>query len=152
MARRAGLYHFAGHRLPTPDLESKKDCLLKAQNKIEMLIDKTDQTLGSVTYMANEYDDLLMKINKLTKNYQNLLNDQDQIQKRIGLLDRQVDRLEQYGRRENLEIHGVPQMKKENTNQIVKSIAKYLIVSLDNLHISSSHRLPLPSKHNTNPQ
>jgi len=32
----------------------------------------------------------------------------------------QIDDLEQYGRRENLEIHGVPTMRNENTNQIIK--------------------------------
>jgi len=49
--------------------------------------------------------------------------------------------LEQYGHRENLEIHGIPKMKNENTNQIVKSMAKCLNVQLDDVHISTSHRL-----------
>ena len=52
-----------------------------------------------------------------------------------------LDELEQYGRRENLEIHGVPTMRKESTNQIVKTVAKTLNVQLDERHISTSHRL-----------
>ena len=52
-----------------------------------------------------------------------------------------LDKLEQYGRRENLEIHGVPTMRNENTNQIVKTVAKALNVQLDERHILTSHRL-----------
>ena len=52
-----------------------------------------------------------------------------------------LDELEQYGRRENLEIHGVPTMRNESTNQIVKTVANNLNVQLDERHISTSHRL-----------
>ena len=55
-----------------------------------------------------------------------------------------LDKLEQYGRRENFEIHGVPTMRNENTNQIVKTVAKALNVQLDERHISTSHRLSKP--------
>ena len=52
-----------------------------------------------------------------------------------------LDKLEQYGRRENREIHGVPTMRNESTNQIVKTVAKALNVQLGERHISTSHRL-----------
>ena len=49
-----------------------------------------------------------------------------------------LDKLEQYGRRENLKIHGVPTVRNESTNQIVKTMAKALNVQLDERHISTS--------------
>ena len=52
-----------------------------------------------------------------------------------------MDELEQYGRRENLEIHGVPVKPNESTNQVVKTLAKHLNVHLDESHISTSHQL-----------
>jgi len=71
-----------------------------------------------------------------------------QKQNRNGLhqLEKQVDNPEQYGRRENLEIHEVPMMQKKNTNQIIKTIAKCLYVPLDDVNISTSHRMPVMSK------
>ena len=45
--------------------------------------------------------------------------------------------LEQYGRRENLEIHGVPWSKNQNTNEIVKKVAKQLNVTLISSDIST---------------
>jgi len=52
-----------------------------------------------------------------------------------------LDGFEQYGRRENLEIHGVPLKNGENTNDIVMKLAENLNVKLDNRDISTSHRL-----------
>ena len=52
-----------------------------------------------------------------------------------------MDQLEQYGRSENLKIHGVPRMKNENTNQIIKTVAKILNVIQEDNHLSTSKRL-----------
>ena len=52
-----------------------------------------------------------------------------------------LDKLEQYGRRNNLEIHGIPYQKDKDTNQIVKKVASMLKVKLENSEISTSHRL-----------
>ena len=52
-----------------------------------------------------------------------------------------LDKLEQYGRRENLEIHGVQTVRNKSTNQIVKTVAKALNVQLHKKHISTSNRL-----------
>ena len=78
-----------------------------------MLIDKTDQTLGSVTYKAND-DGLLVKIKKLIKDCQTYSMTRSKIKKSRGLIEKQVDHLERYGRHKNLEIHGVLQMIKKH--------------------------------------
>jgi len=44
------------------------DNLTKVQNKIKILHDKTDQALGSLSYLVNEYDDLLTETKKLVSN------------------------------------------------------------------------------------
>ena len=53
-----------------------------------------------------------------------------------------VDELEQYGRRQNLEIVGVPEKEDENTNAVVLEVAKMLDVDIMSSHISTFHRLP----------
>ena len=52
-----------------------------------------------------------------------------------------VDALEQYGRRQNLEIVVVPLKEGENTNEIVIKVARMLNVSLSSDQISTSRRL-----------
>ena len=58
-----------------------------------------------------------------------------------NVAEAQLEDLEQYGGRENLEIHGVPLKRDENTNEIVKSVVSSLNVRLDDHQISTSHRL-----------
>ena len=65
---------------------------------------------------------------------------------RLYHAEKHLDKVEQYGRRENLEIHGIPMIRNENTNHITKTVAKCLNVELDDSHISTSHRL----LHNSN--
>jgi len=50
------------------------DNLAKVQNEIIILHDKTDQALGSLSYLVNEYDDLLTQTKKLASNYQKMLH------------------------------------------------------------------------------
>ena len=55
------------------------------------------------------------------------------------------DDLDQYNRRENLEFHGIPLNPNENTNHIIKTMAKKLNIDLKENDISTSHRLPKSS-------
>ena len=127
--------------------------LLKAnshylQNETKKLNEKLDHTLGSLTYIASEYDDFSTKIVRLKKQSQDVTQEITCINEKLGIFrkrqsetEKQLEELEQYGRRENLEIHGVPWSKNENTNEIVKKVAKQLNVSLISNDISTSHRL-----------
>ena len=60
-----------------------------------------------------------------------------------------IDRFEQYGRRQNLEIADVPQQPYENTNSIVIEVANLLNVVVPPDHISTSHRLPKKLNYST---
>ena len=61
-----------------------------------------------------------------------------------------VDALEQYGRRQNLEIIGVPVTEKENTAEIVMKVAKALDVPISRSDISTAHRLATKPSRNEN--
>ena len=58
------------------------------------------------------------------------------------------DDLDQYNRRENLEFHGIPLNPNEDTNHIIKTMAKKLNIDLKENDISTSHRLPKSSSNN----
>ena len=70
--------------------------------------------------------------------------------------EEKLDNLEQYGRRQNLEIIGVPQRDDEDTNSIVIEVAKMMGVKVLPKQISTSHRMPVNPKKNSdqiaNPQ
>ena len=53
-----------------------------------------------------------------------------------------IDENEQYDRRQNLEIVGIPSKTGENTNKIVQEVAKLMNVNLSEDQISTSHRIP----------
>ena len=99
---------------------------------MKILIEKSDHILGSVSYIANEYDNFNDKITTTKQlgrsNSDEILNlrrEVERIKYRQNSTDIHLDELEQYGRRENLEIHGVPVKPNESTNQVVKNLAKH---------------------------
>jgi len=124
-----------------PENKALKERFRKILIEMKNLHEISDQTIGSLSYIAKEYDDILQQISKLSKKSQNLTKEINHIKFRQTKIEKKLDQLKQYDRRENLEIHGIPKMKNENTNQIVKSVAKCLNVQLDDVYISTSHRL-----------
>ena len=123
------------------NVEMLKSKMEDMQGEIKSLRDGADEILGSISYISSEYDDFSAKFNKMLGEFQKLAREDEHNQGRLEEVEKHLDQLEQYGRRENLEIHGVPQMRNENTKHIVKSIAKCLNVNLNDSHISTSHRL-----------
>ena len=94
---------------------------------MKILIEKTDHILGSVSYIANKYDNFNDKITtakRLGCSYSdeilNLTREVERIKYRQNSTDIHLNELEQYGRRENLEIYGVPVKPNESRNQVVK--------------------------------
>ena len=59
-----------------------------------------------------------------------------------------IDENEQYDRRQNLEIAGIPSKTSENTNKIVQEVAKLMNINLSEDQISTSHRLPASQRPN----
>ena len=126
-------------------------------NIIKIKTDITDVTeiKTSQAFISKIYDDLSIK-------HQKLLHIDAQ-QKKISTLKSQaadlknqgfkeienINGLEQYGRRQYLEIADVPQQLNENTNLIVIEVAKLLNVVVPPDHISMSHRLLKKPNHRT---
>ena len=68
------------------------------------------------------------------------------LQKDVQLNRFQVDKLEQYTRRENIKLYGIPEEEKEDTSELVLNVAKEIGVQLQREDISVSHRVPAPKK------
>ena len=122
------------------------------REECKSLSDSNDHTLGSIACIASEYDDFHKKIsdsNKLVMDIAKLKASLDHITTRQESTELQLDRLDQYGRREHLEFHGIPVTENENTNDIEKKMASLLDIHLDDRQISTSHRLQAFQNSNT---
>ena len=123
------------------EVEKLRNDLLIAQSDIEALRYKADETIGSLSYISAEHDSFQVKIKQMAAEVKLLTNKDENYENRLYQAEKHLDEVEQYGRRENLEIHGIPMIRNENTNHITKTVAKCLNVELDDSHISTSHRL-----------
>ena len=122
--------------------------------KIEILELKKSQSFISCQYedLKTEHNKLLLSNKnqvieiKSLKDYSTELTDK-------GLQDTEkIDAVEQYGRRQNLEIVGVQMEEGEDTNKIVIEVDILLQVKLTPDQISTSHGLPTKRKQSSNEQ
>lgn len=126
---------------------------LEVNQEINELKVKLTEVENSQSFINAQYEDLkgdydqLLKVNERQKDEIRLLKAQS-----TELVDNSIkeaeklDAVEQYGRRQNLEIMGVPFNANEDTNQIAISVAKLVDVDLSPDQISTSHRLPTPTR------
>ena len=74
-----------------------KNEIQSLQNEVKLLADKTDCTIGSLTYISHEYNDFTKKISETSRNLQNIAKlklSVDQIVTKQEATEIQIDRLE----------------------------------------------------------
>ena len=81
----------------------------------------------------------------LTEEYEQKIADRDILIKDLQMKTKEnffsIDSQAQYNRSENIKIHGIEYKKGENTNDIVKDVAKYCGVEIKDTDLSTSHRI-----------
>ena len=84
-------------------------------------------------------------IKDLKEEFEEKLKEKDEIisklEKKVNNNFNNIDAQAQYNRSENIKIHGIPYKKDEDTNQIVKEVAKFCGVDIKDQDLSTSHRL-----------
>ena len=70
----------------------------------------------------------------------------------MDYLHYKVDKLEQYGRRDNLEFHKIAEKPPEDTTTIKTSLLTKVDVHIENNQISVSHRLPASKRNKSLPK
>lgn len=102
----------------------------------------------SVQNMSDQYDELLKSVGQHDKDIKSLTKRVEKIENagtegQLAELKRELNRLEWHNRKQNLEIHGVPQTANENLLSLVNEVAAKLDVpTLVPCEIVSMHRLP----------
>lgn len=121
--------------------------------QLQVLSNEMRDIKSNTTFMSEQYDDLLIEMQNVTK-----VN--KELQKKIELLEadnrtlkeevhaqrKQTNDIEQYGRRNNLEIHGIEETSEENVLEIVQVVAKQLHLELEPAEIEAAHRIKSSKK------
>ena len=104
---------------------------------------------NSQSFIGTKFDELLVAVNLLKEENNQLKaenvklkSELNQMGSKITELENAQEDLELYSRRDCLEFHGVPEMPRENTDELVAEICKLISVDIQPQDISVSHRLP----------
>lgn len=133
------------------EINRKLTELLTVKEKVDALAslkDKIDAIEHSVKHMSDSYDEVLEKVRRQESDIANLRQRLEKLESQhkddvIGKLEQELNNLEQHGRRQNLEIHGLAPTAQENLFDKVNEIAlKLELPQLSPADIDAVHRLP----------
>lgn len=136
------------------DLYSKLIEIEEKLKKFDVVENQLKELKDSQDFLNSMYEEQKNEIENLKKSNKEIYNENRLLKSAIKQLENDisdtkmdVNNLEQYGRREMLEIFGVPREHDENTDEIVKKIADKIKVPIDiNNDIEISHRTSLKPK------
>lgn len=118
-------------------------------NNIRELKEKCMQIEKSQEFLSAKYEQLMQSIQSTKKQVDIATNKMKHQEESISSLKDNtdelyflVDELQQYSRRDCIEINGIPKLEGENANQIVIEISSLIGVQLSQEDISIAHRLP----------
>ncbi|XP_046662777.1 uncharacterized protein LOC124355659 [Homalodisca vitripennis] len=101
---------------------------------IELCFEELKDTNNLVSKQSEEVASLVELVNTLrTENLE--------LKKKVASLECRMDDVEQYSRRETIEIHGVPVQPGEQVLEVVKSVGRALDITIEDSMVSACHRL-----------
>lgn len=106
---------------------------------ISKLTESIEEVKKSASFMSSQYDLLLQENKSLKAEVRKTTNE-------LNHLKEEFNNLEQYSRRDCLEIRGVPVQRDEDINALVVNIGRRMGVELKGDDISTSHRLPIMNR------
>ena len=143
------------------DLINQAVATLKMEHhrEVNILKPEVNEIKNSQEFICKKYDSLkvdydnLCLINQIQeKEIATLKSQATELKEQSVKESVKLDDMEQYGRRQNIEIVGVPMLDGEDTNAVVREVGNLLNVEVLSCHISTSHRLPVnPKNKNANP-
>ena len=137
-------------------LDKKLNPIVKTLDEVKSKTAKIDHIEQSLNFLSEKYDVLLSKVADLEETNKSLIKENKFLRESLhdsnNQLDQQkqeINNIEQYSRRECLEIRGVPVQSGDNTNEIISNIGEQIGVDIRDDDISISHRLAADNR-NTN--
>ena len=129
-----------------PSNSITEDSLVKIlDRKLKPLDDKMEGLVKSIEFISAKYDELMIKQQKIEEMNNELSNENQMLKKQVFNLQNQTEQtsgklneLEQYGRRDCLEIRGIPVQDGEDTDTMVCSVGNLVNVNIKTEDISFS--------------
>ncbi len=121
----------------------------KLRETIQPLTKQVEEAMKNINFISQKYDEIakLLKTSDeerklLVTENKNLKIKVAQSENEIKLLQESLNDLDQYIRRDCIEIRGLPMDSKQNSNNFVLKVAEKIGVDLEERNISVSHILP----------
>lgn len=121
----------------------------RIRTQVNEIVEKVEKIEKSQTFISAKYDKLLETIQANKKQTQSIETKIKNHEERItNLYDRNyenltaLDDIQQYLRRDCIEIIGIPKLSDDKPNQLVAELSTLIGVELDKADISTAHRLP----------
>lgn len=118
------------------------------QSELISITDKMSNIETSLNHMCNQYDDILVNLNRNINDVKDLKSENTLLRKdidahliRIQSLEEENVRQQQWNRIQNIEIVGVPENKNENTLDLVMKILTKIGVTMDKEEVEFAHRV-----------
>lgn len=126
-------------RCKVDELMLMKQTVIKLEQSVQHMSDQYDEVLKEMKRQSTEIATLKKKMEKI---------EADSASHEVQALRQQVNNLEQYSRRQNLETHGLPQSDNENLFRKLNELAGELeLPELSQNEVEGLHRLfPKPGK------
>ena len=101
---------------------------------------KIYDTVASLTKQVSK---LQKRLKKSDRKIEELKTENEKLKQVLNLNTLEIDNLQQYSRRENIRIHGIPEPKdkKDDGEKVVVELAEKLGITLDSYDIQRAHRL-----------
>ncbi len=121
-----------------------------SDEKVNPIIQTVNDLNGSVKFLSDKFDNVYKKIESLDKELKDVKSENKHLKSEVlrlsGVADQQKNELndiQQYLRRDGVEISGLPQDKDENLNNLVLRLGSLKNVELHEDYLSTTHRLPI---------
>ncbi|XP_078001141.1 uncharacterized protein LOC144453684 [Glandiceps talaboti] len=111
-------------------------------DKIPTLANKIDDLQASVEYISSFFDMYKERMDRMEEDNKTLKDQLASATAKVTTMDRELQDLQQYTRRNNLEIHGIQEQPGEDTDALVMKVATAAGIRISQTDIDVSHRLP----------
>ena len=135
----------------TPSLADVWKVLTEIKTNMEKLVLDVEFTKGQVDFLVKENKGLKSKVKYLEEQVKASKKELEDMEQRLDEVEAKHNDLEQYTRKFNLVIHGIPEREEEDNIENVIKLGKLLEVNLYSGDIDIVHRMKTKSKDKPRP-
>jgi chromosome segregation ATPase len=119
-------------------LDTKINPIVKTLDEVKSKISKLESIEKSILFLSDKYDELIEKVKRLESKNDHLQQENSNLKSEvhrstdsIAQLKQEVNNMEQYSRRDCVEIRGIPLTDDEDTDELVKEVGKIMDVQIE---------------------